>query len=83
MDSRTAPTKTTMMTLAAASPNDRPELHNSDVDEVVAETGACAQVHLQSGRTCTLEHRHQGSCDFVARQNVSESVADHRAAEGW
>lgn len=82
MDSRTAPTKTEMVTAAEASPDYRPEVHNSDVDETVAETGACGQVHLQSGRTCTLEHRHQGSCDFVAYQRVSEYVAEHRAAAG-
>jgi hypothetical protein len=83
MDSRTAPTKTAMMTPAVVALDDRPEVHNFDVDEAVAETGACAQLHLQSGRTCTLEHRHQGSCDFVAPYKVSESVAEHRAAEGW
>jgi hypothetical protein len=72
-----------MMMSAAVSPDYRPEVHNSDVDETVAEMGACGQVHLQSGRTCTLEHRHQGSCDFVACQKVSEYVAEHRAAAGW
>jgi len=51
---RTAPTTTATVTLAAVSPDDRPEAHNSGVDEKVAETGACAQVHLPSGRTCTL-----------------------------
>jgi hypothetical protein len=24
-----------------------------------------------------------GSCDFVTRQDVQDSVAEHRAADGW
>ena len=80
---RTASTTTAMLTAAAVSPDDRPHVHNASVDEQLAQTGACSQVHLQTGRTCTLEHRHQGSCDFVARQDVRDSVAAHRAADGW
>lgn len=83
MDHWTAPTMTAALTPAAVSPDDRPESHNACIDEHVAETGACGQVHLPTGRTCTLEHRHQGSCDFVARQHVQDSVAAHRAADGW
>jgi hypothetical protein len=83
MDPRTVPTTTATVTPAAVSPDDRPEAHNSSIDEKVAETGACGQVHLQSGRTCTLEHRHQGACDFVPRPEVQDSVAQHRAADGW
>ncbi len=78
MDPRIALTTTTTV-----SPDDRPEAHNSGVDEKVAETGACAQVHLPSGRTCTLRHRHQGACDFVPRPEVQDSVAQHRAVDGW
>jgi len=78
MDPRTPPT-----TPAARSPDNRPEIHNSDVDEQVAETGACGQVHLPTGRTCVLEHRHQGACEFVPREEVQDSVAQHRAADDW
>jgi hypothetical protein len=80
---RTAPTMTAMLTPAAVPPDDRPEVHNISVDDQLAETGACSQVHLPTGRTCTLEHRHPGSCDFVARQDLQDSVAAHRAADGW
>jgi hypothetical protein len=80
---RTAPTVTAMLTPAATSPDDRPEVHNTSIDDQLAETGACSQVHLQTGRTCTLKHGHHGSCDFVARQDVQGSVAAHRAADGW
>jgi hypothetical protein len=80
---RPAPTKTAVLTSAAVSADDRPHVHNASVDEQLAQTGACSQVHLQTGRTCTLEHRHQGSCDFVARQDVQDSVAARRAAGGW
>ena len=51
-------------------PDDRQELHNASVDEDVAEAGACAQVHLPTGRTCTLKHHHEGSCNFVPRDEV-------------
>jgi hypothetical protein len=80
---RTAPTMTAMLTPAAVAPDNRPEIHNTSVDDQLAETGACGQVHLPTGRTCTLQHRHHGSCDFVARQNLRDSVAAHRAADGW
>jgi hypothetical protein len=59
---------------ALAQPADRPAVHNTSIDEKVAETGACAQVHLPTGRTCTLEHGHRGSCGFVARDQVKESL---------
>lgn len=77
MDPRTDPAP------AATPAEARPEIHNADVDEQIAETGACGQVHLPTGRTCTLEHRHEGSCDFVAREQAPRSVAEHRAADGW
>jgi hypothetical protein len=47
-------------------PHDRPDLHNASVDERVATSGGCGQVHLPSGRTCTLDQDHAGSCHFVA-----------------
>ncbi len=47
------------------SPLERHELHNPSVDESVAAGGACAQVHLATGRVCILEHSHKGSCDFT------------------
>jgi hypothetical protein len=54
--------------------DDRQELHNASVDEEVAETGACAHVHLPTGGTCTLEQHHEGSCDFVPRDEIEESL---------
>jgi hypothetical protein len=45
----------------------RPEAHNASVDEALADAGGCGQVHLPSGRTCTLRHSHDGSCHFVPR----------------
>lgn len=49
---------------------DRPEAHNASVDENLAKAGGCAQVHLASGRTCTLAHGHNGSCRFVPRDEL-------------
>lgn len=62
-------------------PDDRQELHNTSVDEEVAEMGACAQVHLPTGRTCTLEHGHRGSCRFVAHGQVEESLTQKRSPD--
>jgi hypothetical protein len=61
-------------TVAAA---DRLDVHNPSVDEGVASRGACAEIHLPTGRTCTREHGHEGSCDFVPRERVDTSLADH------
>ncbi|MCW2611817.1 MAG: hypothetical protein QOC93_1806 [Actinomycetota bacterium] len=51
-------------------PEQRQDLHNPAVDEDAARHGACAGVHLQTGRMCTLENGHPGSCDFVARDEL-------------
>jgi hypothetical protein len=61
---------------APADPDDRQDLHNASVDEDVAEAGGCGQVHLATGRTCTLEQGHVGSCSFVPPDQVQESVSD-------
>jgi hypothetical protein len=50
--------------------DDRRDLHNASIDEGVAMLGACARVHLPTGRTCTLTHSHLGSCDFVPRDKL-------------
>jgi hypothetical protein len=83
MDPRVTPTAAAAAEAAAEPLDNRPEVHNPGIDEQVAETGACGQVHLPTGRTCTREHRHEGSCDFVPRDQVPDSVAEHRAADGW
>ena len=43
-----------------------PDISSTHVREDVAQAGRCANVHLPTGRTCTLPKRHPGSCDFVA-----------------
>lgn len=40
-------------------------MHNASVDEAAAMQGECAQVHLPTGRRCTLPHGHPGSCEFI------------------
>ena len=45
--------------------NSTPAMHNASVDEAAAMQGECAQVHLPTGRRCTLPHGHPGSCDFI------------------
>jgi len=46
---------------------DRLEIHNIEVDEVVAAQHLCGTVHLASGRVCLLPERHRGGCQFTAR----------------
>jgi hypothetical protein len=64
-----------------ASPHDRQELHNPSVDEQVAEVGACGQVHLQTGRTCTLDRGHEGSCNFIPRDRIDDTLTQQRVLD--
>ena len=50
--------------------------HVTHVREDVAMAGRCANVHLPTGRTCTLPVRHAGSCNFVGPEDA-ENVAVH------
>lgn len=50
--------------------------HVTHVREDVAMAGRCANVHLPTGRTCTLPVRHPGSCNFVGPEDAEE-VAVH------
>jgi hypothetical protein len=61
----------------------QPDVHNASVDENKRQDGACAQIHLPTGRTCTLRNGHPKSCDFAAPDQVEASMARHRAADGW
>ncbi len=62
---------------------DVPAVHNSAVDEAAAQLGGCAQVHLPTGRMCTLRNGHDGSCEFTPAEQADALLADHKAAEGW
>jgi len=50
--------------------------HVTHVREDVAMAGRCANVHLPTGRTCTLPVRHPGSCNFVGPEDA-DNVAVH------
>jgi hypothetical protein len=50
--------------------------HVTHVREDVAMAGRCANVHLPTGRTCTLSVRHPGACHFVGPEDA-EGVAAH------
>jgi hypothetical protein len=50
--------------------------HVTHVREDVALAGRCANVHLPTGRTCTLPVRHPGSCNFVGPGDA-DNVAVH------
>ena len=50
-------------------------MHNASVDEFAASQGECAQVHLPTGRICTLPHGHPGSCQFISPDAAYISLA--------
>lgn len=60
-----------------------PEVHNSAIDEAAALQGGCGQVHLPSGRMCTLRNGHAGSCEFSPAEEVDAMLAEHKAAGDW
>ena len=64
---------------AARRAADTSEMHNASVDEVAAMKGACAQVHLPTGRMCILPHGHQGSCEFIPAEAAYASLPADRS----
>jgi len=60
-----------------------PEVHNASVDAKAARQGGCAQVHLPTGRMCTLRHAHAGSCEFSSAGEADAVLAEHKAAQHW
>lgn len=56
------------------APDGRRESHNTSMDQTVADAGGCAQVHLPTGRTCTLPHGHEGTCQFIAPDQVADAL---------
>jgi hypothetical protein len=78
MDTNSSPT------IASDSRSDSvPEVHNSATDEAAALQGGCGQVHLPSGRMCTLRNGHNGSCEFTAADEADALLAEHKAAGDW
>jgi hypothetical protein len=58
---------------------DRLDLHNTSVDERVADTHRCGFVDLRKGRVCLLAVGHSGSCDFVGREEVDAMLRTGRS----
>ena len=44
---------------------ERLDLHNSHISQDAAGADCCGEIHLPTGRTCILRHRHHGGCQFV------------------
>jgi hypothetical protein len=57
------------------------DIHNTSVDERVAEAGLCGFMHLASGRTCVLPARHSGSCSFQPYPQARQQAED--ALQRW
>jgi len=55
--------------------DERPDLSNANVREDLALAGRCALVHLPTGRTCLLQLRHQGPCEFHGPQEAQDVVS--------
>jgi hypothetical protein len=55
---------------------ERLDLRTLHVREDVAMAGCCANVHLPTGRTCTLPERHPGSCHFVAPEDAEDAAVN-------
>lgn len=53
---------------------ERPDLSSLHVREDVAAAGRCGNVHLPTGRTCTLPERHPGSCQFVGPEDAEDAA---------
>jgi hypothetical protein len=49
------------------------DIHNTAVDERLAEHGYCGVIHLPTGRVCTLAARHSGGCEFNTRPGRDQS----------
>ena len=64
---------------AARRAADTSEMHNVSVDEDAARKGACAQVHLPTGRMRILQHGHKGSCDFIPAEAAYASLPPRRS----
>lgn len=64
------------------------EMHNASVNEAAAMEGECAQVHLPTGRMCTLPYGHRGSCEFISAEAAARwhimrpAVAGNRPGQG-
>ena len=56
----------------------RLDLHNTSVDERVADTHRCGFVDLRIGRVCLLVVGHIGSCDLVGREEVDAVLGTGR-----
>jgi hypothetical protein len=67
--------------VSPGSPNTS-ETHNASVDQDAAREGFCAQVHLPSGRMCTLPHGHEGSCEFLSGEAADAARAHLQAVRG-
>jgi hypothetical protein len=53
--------------------NQRLDAHNVSVDTSLAQAGACARIHLPSGRICALPHHHRGSCQFLSPGDIADA----------
>ena len=53
--------------MSIAMPGRDLDIHNTAVDERLADHGYCGVIHLPTGRVCSLAARHPGGCEFNSR----------------
>jgi hypothetical protein len=61
---------------------ERLDAHNVSVDTPLAQTGACARIHLPSGWICALPHRHRGSCEFLHPEDIADAKKGRSSMPG-
>jgi hypothetical protein len=49
--------------------------HNASIDPRLASRGHCGMTHLATGRLCARPARHEGSCEFVTRDDAEARIA--------
>jgi hypothetical protein len=76
-----SPARSSTDPLSSGSPNTS-EMHNASLDQDAASEGLCAQVHLPSGRMCTLPHGHVSSCDFLSGEAADAARVELKAVRG-
>ncbi|HWG73952.1 MAG TPA: hypothetical protein VG184_07850 [Acidimicrobiales bacterium] len=57
-------------------PDGRQDVHNSGVDTEMAAAHLCGQTDLRTGRMCAKPARHDGTCEFVSKDDARAAADD-------
>lgn len=62
-------------------PDNRLDVHNVAVDTTVANAHLCGMTDLQTGRTCIAPVHHDGSCQWVSKDQARHVILDEPPTE--